>query len=70
MARDRQPGLRPSTWTNYRDYLDAYVIPIIGDTVLQDLSPVRLNLLYGHLLEKGRVKRPGAEGLGARRRPW
>ncbi|MCW2853554.1 MAG: integrase family protein [Nocardioides sp.] len=54
-----QPGLRPSTWTNYRDYLDAYVIPIIGDTVLQDLTPVRLNLLYGHLLEEGRVKRPG-----------
>lgn len=54
-----RPSLRPTTWTNYRDYLDAYVIPVIGQTPLQDLSPVRLNLLYAHLLERGRVKRPG-----------
>lgn len=54
-----RPSLRPTTWTNYRDYLDAYVIPVIGQTALQELSPVRLNLLYAHLLERGRVKRPG-----------
>lgn len=54
-----RPSVRPSTWANYRDYLDAYVIPIIGDTALQDLTPVRLNLLYSHLLERGRIKRPG-----------
>jgi integrase len=54
-----QPGLRATTWVNYRDYLDAYVIPIIGNTRLRDLTPVRLNLLYSHLLTKGRVRSEG-----------
>ncbi len=57
--RGAGPACVPSTWVNYRDYLDAYVIPVIGDSRLQDLTPVRLNLLYSHLLETGRVKRPG-----------
>ncbi|GAB3785172.1 site-specific integrase [Nocardioides ungokensis] len=52
-------ALRPSTWVNYRNYLDAYVIPVIGQTALQDLTALRLNLLYAHLLEKGRVKTGG-----------
>ncbi len=54
-----QHQLRATTWVNYRHYMNGYVFPMIGDTPLQDLSPVRLNLLYGHLLEKGRVKGPG-----------
>lgn len=52
-------GLRPTTWVNYGDYMRAYVLPVIGDTRLQDLTPMRLNLLYGHLLTNGRVRRPG-----------
>jgi integrase len=44
---------------NYRNYLDAYVTPIIGESAIQDLAPVRLNLLYGYLLEEGRVRGPG-----------
>lgn len=52
-------SVRPSTWVNYRTYMNAYVIPLIGETRLRDLTPVRLNLLYGHLLERGRVKRAG-----------
>ncbi len=52
-------SLRPTTWVNYRDYMNAYVIPVIGETRLQELTPVRLNLLYGHLLTKGRVRGPG-----------
>ena len=52
-------SLRPTTWVSYRSYLDAYVIPVIGDSRLQDLTPVRLNLFYSHLLEKGRVKQAG-----------
>lgn len=52
-------SLRPSTWVNYRNYLDAYVIPVIGESALQELKAVRLNLLYTHLLENGRVKGPG-----------
>jgi integrase len=54
-----QSGLRASTWVNYRNYLDAYVIPVIGETRLQDLTPIRLNRLYSHLLQSGRVKTPG-----------
>jgi len=57
-------SVRPSTWVNYRNYIDAYVLPAIGQTALQDLTPVRLNLLYGHLLTKGRVKAAG--GLSAK----
>ena len=52
-------SIRATTWVNYRDYMNAYVIPVIGQTRLQDLTPVRLNLLYGHLLMQGRVRRPG-----------
>jgi integrase len=44
---------------NYRDYSRAYVIPVVGDTRLQDLTVVRLNLLYAHLLRNGRVKQKG-----------
>ena len=40
-----RPGLRPTTWVNYRDYMRAYVFPTIGSTRLQDLTPIRLNLL-------------------------
>jgi integrase len=54
-----RPGVRPSTWVNYRAYLDSYVMPIIGPTSLQELTPVRLNLLYAHLLEQGRVRGDG-----------
>jgi integrase len=35
------------------------VIPVIGKTKLQDLSPQRLGLLYEYLLTKGRVKGGG-----------
>lgn len=59
-----RPSLRASTWASYRNYVDAYVVPVIGDSRLRDLTPVRLNLLYGHLLEHGRAKRPG--GLAAK----
>lgn len=44
--------------------LEAYVVPHIGDTALQDLTPIRLNLLYAHSLKDGRVRGPG--GLSAK----
>ena len=52
-------SIRPSTWVNYRNYLRFYVVPHIGDTRLQDLTPIRLNLLYSHLLDHGRVRGGG-----------
>ncbi len=59
VVRGRSSESSPNTWVNYRNYLDAYLIPVIGETAIQDLSPVRLNLLYSHLLERGRVKALG-----------
>jgi len=54
-----ETSVRPTTWTNYRNYLDAYVIPVIGQTAIQELTPIRLNLLYAHLSKEGRVRGPG-----------
>ena len=55
-------SLRATTWANYMDYCRAYVIPVVGQSRLADLTPMRLNLLYGHLLEHGRVTRAGRAG--------
>lgn len=53
----RKLDLKPSAWQGYRDYVNAYVLPVIGSTQLQDLDTVRLNLFYVHLIEQGRRKR-------------
>jgi integrase len=50
----RKVDMKASAWRGYRDYLDAYILPIIGGTQLRELDTVRLNLLYLHLLERGR----------------
>lgn len=60
-------SVRPKTLAKYRLCKDAYVIPVIGTTLLQDLTPVRLNLLYGHLLKQGRVHRRGTQTPGLSR---
>jgi integrase len=51
-----KPRLRASTWANYRTYTAAYVVPVLGQVKLQALTPVQLNHLYAHLLERGRRK--------------
>jgi integrase len=51
-----KPRLRASTWANYRTYAAAYVVPVLGQIKLQALTPVQLNHLYAHLLERGRRK--------------
>jgi integrase len=56
--------LKPSTWASYNDYSRTYVVPVIGTAKLQELTAPRLTALYQHLLESGRVKRPG--GLSAK----
>ncbi len=60
-------SVRPKTLAKYRLCKDAYVVPVIGTTLLQDLTPVRLNLLYGHLLKQGRVHRRGTQTAGLSR---
>lgn len=52
-----EASLKPSTYTNYVDYRDAYVLPTIGKRKLQDLDVPTLNALYRHLLADGRCKR-------------
>jgi integrase len=47
-------SVKPTTYSNYRGYAEYNVIPIIGDRRLQDLTTETINLLYAHLLEKGR----------------
>ena len=47
-------SIKPTTYSNYRGYAEYYVIPIIGDRRLQNLTTETINLLYAHLLEKGR----------------
>ena len=49
-------SVKPTTWINYVDYRDAYVLPTIGRRRLQDLDVPTLNAFYRHLLTAGRCK--------------
>jgi integrase len=51
-----QHSIKPSTYANYVDYHDAYVVRIIGKLRLQDIDVPTLNTLYRHLLKEGRCK--------------
>lgn len=48
--------LKPTTYGNYLDYLDAYVLPVLGERRLQDITVQVLNAFYRHLLSTGRRK--------------
>jgi integrase len=47
-------SVKPTTHSNYRNYADYYVIPIIGDRKLQDITTDTITSLYTHLLHRGR----------------
>ncbi len=49
-------SVKPTTWDNWRAYTDSYVVPIIGDIRLQQLSTPQLMTFYTRLLSEGRVK--------------
>ncbi|GLH97125.1 site-specific integrase [Phytohabitans aurantiacus] len=49
-------AIKPSTYANYVDYIDAYVLPQIGQRRLQDIDVPVLNALYRYLLKSGRCK--------------
>ncbi|KLL11467.1 MULTISPECIES: tyrosine-type recombinase/integrase [Protofrankia] len=59
-----RPSVAKGTWVKYRNYLTLYVVPVIGTTTLQELTARRLDLLYGHLLDGGRLHRRGQQGSG------
>jgi Phage integrase, N-terminal SAM-like domain/Arm DNA-binding domain len=68
-------SIKPSTRSNYVDYLDAYVLPSIGGRRLQDIDVPILNTLYRRLLKEGRCKPDNnskmfATGRRGRRPAW
>lgn len=49
-----EAGLRHSTLQGYRGAIRTYVLPRLGETRLQALTPDQLNAYYGELLHEGR----------------
>jgi integrase len=56
--------VKPSTAHSYQMYCTAYILPSLGSTRLQDLSPEAIEAFYHDLLENGRIK--GEGGLNPR----
>lgn len=56
--------LRPTTWHNYRQLVDKYVIPEIGPMKLSKLETMHLDSLYSKMLTAPSARRPG--GLSPR----
>jgi integrase len=54
-------AVRPVTWTTYRIYAEAQVLPALGNVPLQALTAAHLNRVYADLAEHGR--RDGRGGL-------
>lgn len=48
-----KPARGPKTYETYSDILRLYVYPTVGGVTLALLTPLRLQKLYGHLLESG-----------------
>jgi len=47
-------SVKATTYSNYRNYVEYYVVPIIGERKLQEIAPETITRLYAHLLTKGR----------------
>jgi integrase len=52
-----EASLDATTWQNWKDYANAYVVPRVGQQRLQRLDEPQLLKLYATLLAEGRVKR-------------
>jgi integrase len=48
-------SLRPSTYAGYIEKLESYVLPRLGSLRLGEITPDKLNRLYGELRASGRV---------------
>jgi len=59
-----QSTVRPSTLASYRLNIDKHIAPMLGSTLLQNLTPAALNAFYAGLLTDGRLH--GRGGLNAR----
>lgn len=49
-------SVKPTTYANYDENIQAYVVPTIGKRRLQEITVPVLNAFYRHLLEQGRRK--------------
>ena len=49
-------SIKPTTYANYVDNVNAYVVPVLGDRKLQEITVPVLNAFYRQLLEAGRRK--------------
>lgn len=58
-------GLKPTTRRNYKDLVDAYLAPHLGDEPLRDLTPGRIAKFYDLLRTSGRRRQSedGPKGL-------
>jgi integrase len=52
-----EASLEATTWQNWKDYANAYIVPRIGAEKLQRLDEPQLLKLYATLIAEGRVKR-------------
>lgn len=50
------PSLKPSAAQNDLDYINGYIVPVLGDRWLGDLTVPTINAFYKHLGEAGRRK--------------
>jgi integrase len=57
--RGIRPTIRPSTWESYNWIIHNRVLPFLGGTPLQRVTPPVLNAHYAHLLEAGRANGTG-----------
>lgn len=62
-------SFKPSTQQYYSDYLRAYILPALGRRQLRDVTVLMLmlNLLYGRLLDQGRIKTDASMAMFAYR---
>lgn len=58
----KQSQLRPSSYSSYRLNIELHVIPYLGHTALQGITPEDLDTLYARLLREGR-RNGGGGGL-------
>lgn len=58
----KQSQLRPSSYSSYRRNIELHVIPYLGHTPLQRITPEDLDTLYARLLREGR-RNGGGGGL-------
>ncbi len=49
-------SVKPTTYANYVDNVNAYIVPVIGHRRLQEITVPVLNAFYRQLLESGRRK--------------